>query len=110
MSSMSCGLECGFLGMKMRFKDRKVGIDMKYYLEKAVQEFGEEGLTPSNTLAKFDLRFIDEDSPNVSKNQRAKFHSFVVLIMCVSCRGRIDLQQTVFFCPREKMCTQRKIL
>ena len=48
----SHGLEHDFLGMTMRFKDREVSIGMKSYLEKVVQEFGEEGLTLANTPAK----------------------------------------------------------
>ena len=96
-SSVSYGHEHYFLVMQLMFEDRKVGIDVRSHLEKKLQEFMEEGLTPVSTLAKCDLRDLNEGSPKVSENRRAQFHSLVILTMCVSHRGRRCLQSTVIF-------------
>ena len=61
----------------------------------------------ANTPAKCDIRVVDEDSPKVSENRRAKFHNLVMLIMHVSHRGRRDPQPTVdFLSHRANECSE----
>ena len=80
-----------FLGMKLEFlRDKRVKVDIKEYLLKAVDEFGEE-LTPVTTPAKNNLINVDPNSPKVEEEKRARFHSIVMLLMYVALRGRRDL-------------------
>ena len=91
MSSISHGPEYDFLGMKLKFEDKKVQIDMRTYLKKAAEDFRQINLKPVNTLARNNLRKIDDELPKVNKERRAKFHSIVILLICVTIRGRRDI-------------------
>ena len=84
-----------FLGMKLEFLgDKRVKVDMRQYLLKAIEEFGEE-LSPVTTLAKNNLMNVDPDSPKVTEEKQIKFHSIVMLLMYVALRGRRDLQPSL---------------
>ena len=91
MSSISCGPKYNFLGMKLKFEDKKVQIDMRKCLKKAVEDFEQINLKPVNTPVRNNLRKIDDGSPKVNEERRAKFHSIVMLLMCVAIRGRRDI-------------------
>ena len=98
MSSMCYRLECDFLGMKFFFaEDKRAGIDAREYLRKAVDVFGEDNLKGVAIPDRSNLQNIDKTSPVVGKEDRRKFNSIVMLLMCPSCRGRRDLLPAVTF-------------
>ena len=107
MSSISHGPEYDFLGIKLKFEDKKVQIDMRTHLKKAVEDFGQTNLKPVNTPARNNLRKIDDESPKVSEERRARFHSIVMLLICVAIRGRRDMQPAIsFLSQRVNACTE----
>ena len=55
MSSISYGSEYDFLGMKLKFENKKVQIDMRMYLKKAVDDFDQKNLKLVNTPARKNL-------------------------------------------------------
>ena len=82
-------------------------IDMRTCLKKAAEDFGQINLKPVNTLARNNLRKIDDGSSKVSEQRQAKFHSIVMLLMHVAIRGRRDIQPTIsFLSQRVNACTE----
>ena len=80
------GRQHDFLGLNLTFgEDKTLEVGMKEYFEKEIEEFGET-LTTVNTPAKSVLLQVDENSPKVKECERKRFHSIVMLIMCVALR------------------------
>ena len=55
MSSILYGPEYNFLGMKLKFENKKVQIDMRMHLKKVVNDFDQKNLKPVNTPARNNL-------------------------------------------------------
>ena len=99
MHSICCDPDYEFIGMKLKFMNRKIRVDMREYFRKAVEMFDEPNLTPVTSPSKKFLLNIDPDSPKAKETTRNFFHSIVMLLMHVSHGGKIDLQLAIFFCP-----------
>ena len=76
-----------FLGMKLKFKDKKVSIDTREFLTKAATYFGEKGLYSAVAPLKSDLKTMDLKSPISFEERRKKFYSIEMMIMHVFQRG-----------------------
>ena len=63
MSSKCVVTKCDFLGMTLKFKEKKVSVDMREFLMKAVTGFGEKVLTSAVTPEKGDLKGTYANSP-----------------------------------------------
>ena len=91
-----------FIGMRMTFRDdRKLEVDLKDYLNEAIQEFKEElGPTVSTVAAKW-LFDTNEKARKLSKDRADIFHSVVAKLLWVSQRGRPDISTPIsFLCSR----------
>ena len=97
MSSNCFGPACDFLIMKLKFNNKKVSIDMRECLNKAVDDFDDIGLVGLETPAKNNLKVIKLGSPIIDEERRNKFHSIAMLIAHVEQRGRRDLQPICSF-------------
>ena len=87
ISSVSHGPMYDFLGIKLSLTDdSKACVDMRDYLHKAVDLFNEKYLKPVATPARSNLRTIDKKSPTLNDDDRKRFHSIVMLLMCASHR------------------------
>ena len=84
MSSKCFSPERNLPGAQLKFNDKKVNIEMREWLSKAVNDFGEIGLTEVATPAKINLKIIDPRSPMTDEERRKKFHSTAMLIVCVA--------------------------
>ena len=94
--------------MKLKFENKKVQIDMRTHLKKAVKDFDQNNLKPVSTLVRNNLRKIGMNSPRVSEEKRAQFHSIVMLLMCVAIRSRKDIQSAIsFLSQRVNACTDK---
>ena len=94
-----------FIRIKMIFlENRTLEVDMRSYLKEAIVDFGEGNLKPTITPAKLNLFSIDDDSPLVNKKDRVKFHSIVMKLICVSYRGRKDIQLVTTFLASRVNC------
>ena len=97
MSSVSHGPECDFLGMKLKFENKKVQIGMRTRLKKAVDDFDQKNLKPVSTPARNNLQEIDANSPKMNEAKRARFRSTVMLLMHAAIRGRKGTQSAISF-------------
>ena len=106
ISSKSCGPDCDFLGMKLSFVNNQVRVCVRECLRKAAIDFGEE-LTGEVTPVRNNLKSFDPKSPPADENKRKPSHIIVVLTMCISQRGRRNLQLDVsFLSKRVKVCAE----
>ena len=61
--------------MKLNFGYKCVSADVREHLQKAIKEFGEEGLTPVKSLSRKGLNLTDDDSLKAHDEKRKKYHS-----------------------------------
>ena len=67
-----------FLGMKIDFlEDRTVQIDMRHHLKEAIEDSGLDIQRKAASPARKGLFTVDEDSPELSKAEEARFVSTV---------------------------------
>ena len=66
-------------------------------LKKAVKLFGEPDFTPVTLPARKYLTDIDANAPKLEETKRKNFHSIVMMLMCMSHRGRRALQFGISF-------------
>ena len=79
---------------------------MREFLRKDTIDFDKE-LTGTVTPSRNYLQSVDPNSPPADENRIKKFYSAVILIICVSQRGRRDLEPAVsLFSQRVHVCTE----
>ena len=95
--------------MKLKFNpDKTVTIDMKAYIEQAIETFGEDVTKGATTPAKKDLFEVNERSQRLSTVKADTYHSVVAKMLYVSLRGRPDAILTVaFLCTRVSCSTEQ---
>ena len=87
------GNEYDFLNIEIKCtKDRLVRYNMRERLIKAAELFGESDLEPVMSPAKNNLFKFSKKLQRACEMKRQIFHSMVMLMHCVSHRGRQDLQ------------------
>ena len=71
-----------FLGMNFTLNDNgKVSINMREYIQEAIDVFGEDVSTPVKSISLSDLFEIDENSRPLSENKQGRFHSVVAKLL-----------------------------
>ena len=85
--SKTVGEEHDFLGMKMKYNNKKVEISMKKHIMKAINEFMDNITRNATTPAKFNL-FNMRESKRLDELRAENFHSVVAVFLFVSRRGR----------------------
>jgi hypothetical protein len=103
------GKEHVFLGMNISFHENgTTSIKMKEYIKEAIAYFGEAITRFATTPAKKNLFEIDEDSGELSHDDRETFHSVVAKLLYVSKRGQLDIQLAIaFLCTRVSCSTEK---
>ena len=96
------GIRHKFLRMDITFnKNGTVSIDMKDYVEEVLQAFPDRLKRSVTSPARPDLHHIDHTSPPLPIENADLFHSFVMKLMWVSQRCRLDILTTIsFLCTR----------
>ncbi len=103
------GKKHAFLGMDVNFcEDGTATIKMKDYIKESIAEFGESIVRTAATPARKDLFDINEKSGELTTAARKIFHSVVAKLLCVSKRGRQDMQLPIaFLCTRVACGTEQ---
>ena len=106
---MARGDEHTFLGMNITFKkDGTVSIEMKHYIEEALEAFPEDIKKKANTPAKKDRFTGDKNSPKLDEERAKMFHSLTMKLMYVWQRNRTDIIATIaFLCTRVTKSTSQ---
>jgi hypothetical protein len=105
--SVTRGKDHDFLGMKIKFKNKKLEVSMKKHLLKALNDFMEEITRDAATPAKSYLFEVREGAKALDEERADNFHSVVAALLFVSRRCRLDIQVAVVFlctwvgCPDE---------
>ena len=90
--------EFDFIGMKLKFlEDRRLNADIRYCMRSVVEDFDESNLKGANTATNNDLIDIDVSSQKVEEPSKQKFHSIVIKLMHVACRGMKGAQPATNF-------------
>jgi hypothetical protein len=90
-----------YLGMHLKFEDQRVIVSMRHYIEALLAEYDITGVAASPATG--NLFECDEDSPELNKTQREKFHRCVAQVLFLSKRPRLDVLLTDnFLCTRVK--------
>ena len=85
-----------------------VSINMREYIQEAIDVFGEDVSTPVKSIAPNDLFEIDETSKPLNDEKQDRFHSVVAKLLWVMKRGRPDLETSVsFLCTRVSCSTEQ---
>ena len=83
--SKTVGEEHDFLGMKMKYNNKKVEISVKKHLMKAISEFMDDITRNATTPAKFFL-FNMRESKRLDELRAENFHSVVAVASAVCSR------------------------
>ena len=98
--SQTRGTEHDFLGMTMKYKDKKVKIGMKKHILKAINSFSDD-ITRNAATPATSYLFKTRDSPKLDEERADNFHSVTAALIYVSRRSRLDIQTAVaFLCTR----------
>jgi hypothetical protein len=98
--SITRGKDHEFLGMSLKFSNKRLEVHMKKHILKAIEEFGEDIIRNATTPAANYL-FQVRDVPMLSEELAEKFHSVVAMLLFISKRCRFDIQTAVaFLCTR----------
>ena len=87
-----------YLGMNINFNDDgNISIEMKDYLKKSIDAFGEQikGTTP--TPAKTDLFDTNDKTKQLCDEKSKRFHHIVSKLLYVAKRARPDIDSSVIF-------------
>ena len=89
-----------FLGMKITFKDKKVEIDMKNHIQKAIDAFPEKITRKAASPAAAHM-FDTRNVKRLPEKMADIFHSITASLLFISRRCRLDIQTAVaFLCTR----------
>ena len=86
-----------FLGMALKYKDKKVRICMKKHILKALDTFLDDITRDAATLATRYLYKIRESSPKLNEEKADNFHSVVAALLFVSRRCWLNIQVAIIF-------------
>ena len=85
-----------FLGMNVKFRDDgSFTILMKDYLEESIEDFGEEIIGPTTSLAQKGLFTVDPDSELLDEPRSERFHSITVKLLYVFNRARVEFKLAI---------------
>ena len=79
--SSTGGNEHEFLGMNIKYKDKKVKINMRKHIRKAIDAF-EDDITRNSVAPATSYLFKTSDAPKLNEKRAEKFHS-VNTMLCV---------------------------
>jgi hypothetical protein len=101
------GREHVFLGMDIKYTDKRTAvINMKRYLQEAIDECGLELRSKASTPARRSLFEVDPTSIPLEKGAAETFHRIVAKLLYVSIRARMDLLLAIgFLCTRVSKST-----
>ena len=101
------GREHVFLGMDIKYTDKRTAvINMKRYLQEAIDECGLELQREASTPARRSLFEVDPTSTPLEKGAAETFHRIVAKLLYVSIRARMDLLLAIgFLCTRVSKST-----
>ena len=88
--------EHDFLGMHIKYKNKKVEVTMKKHILKAINDFMDDITRNAATPAKTYL-FQVRESADLNEEKAENFHSVVALLLFISRRCRLDIQTAVAF-------------
>ena len=94
--SKTIGNEHDFLGMNIKYKNKKIEITMKKHILKAINEFM-DGITRNATTPAKAYLFEVRESAKLDEPRAENFHSVVALLLFISRRCRLDIQTAVAF-------------
>ena len=98
--SSTRGNEHEFLGMNIKFKDKKVKINMKKHIKKAIDAF-EDDITRNSVTPATSYLFKTRDAPKLSEKRAENFHSVNAMLLFISRICRLDTQTAIgFLCTR----------
>ena len=99
--SKTRGTDHDFLGMALKYKDKKVRISMKKHILKALDTFHDDITRDAATPATSYLFKVRDTSPKLNEERADNFHSVVAALLFVSRRCRLDIQVAIaFLCTR----------
>ena len=102
--SQTRGEEHDFLGMKIKFKDGKLKINMKKHIQKAIDAFSEDITRNAATPASNYLFEVREDIAKLSDSKADNFHSVTAALLFISRRCRLDIMTAVAFLTTRVSC------
>jgi len=103
--TMEYGSVHSYLGMKIIFKEGYSIIDMTHFVEKLLDDYGEE-ILEHNCPATKQLFLVDEKAPVLPEPVRKKFHTTVAKLLYLTKRARPDVMTpTGFLCTRVTKAT-----
>ena len=85
-----------FLGMNIKFKDKKVKINMKKHIKKAIDAF-EDDITRNSVTPATSYLFKTRDAHKLNERRAETFHSVDVMLFFISRRCRLDTQTAIGF-------------
>src|SRR5210317_1130090 len=96
------GKEHDYLGMTLRFKDRKVEVDMTEYVKNMLEEFPVKFNDYGKVTSSAGVDLFNEDlSKKLNQNNQELFHRTVAKALFLCKRARPDIQTTVIvLCSR----------
>jgi hypothetical protein len=95
------GDSLSYLGMQITVRNGKVMVDMTFYIDKILEDFGDYSLEEKASPGSQNTFELLEDSPNLGEQSRGKFHSTVAKLLYLSKRARPDIMTIVsFLCTR----------
>ena len=89
-----------FLGMGIKYHDKKVTVRMKKYILKAIDTFKEDIIQDAAMLATNYL-FNVRDIPKLDEERADNFHSVAAQLLLVGNRCRLDIKMAVAY-----LCTK----
>jgi Reverse transcriptase (RNA-dependent DNA polymerase). len=102
------GDSLSYLGMQISVRNRKVTVDMSFYIDKILEDFNDYSLEEKTNPGSQNTFEVSEDSPNLDKQSHGKFHSTVAKLLYLSKRARPDIMTIVsFLCTRVQSPTDQ---
>ena len=93
-----------FLGRNILFKDKKVKIEMKKHIQKAINDF-DEGINRNTVKPVTSHHFHVRESKKLSEKRADNFHSVTVSLLFISRRCRFDIQTAIGFLTTRVSCS-----
>ena len=95
--TVTTGKEHTYCGMNLIFRNKRLTIDMKEYLEEAIKEFPKDCSRRISTPAATHLFDINPSQTKLEDERKTVFHRLVAKLLFVSKRGRPDIQVAIAF-------------
>ena len=92
-----------FLGMNITFKNKKVTIEMKKHIQRAISDFDED-ITRNAATPATSYLFNVRESLKLSEAKADNFHSVTASLLFISRRCRLDIQTAIGFLTTRVSC------